>query len=232
MPLYQLRADSIAFPPITEALEEPAGLLAMGGDLSVERLINAYQSGIFPWYSEGEPILWWAPMPRMVLAPEQVRISRSMMKFMRKQTYEVTYDCAFQQVIKQCAKTLRKGQPESSATWILPDMQIAYTRLFDAGYAHSIEVWDGPTLVGGLYGVAIGKLFFGESMFSHRSNASKLAFIRLAGLLTKWQFELIDCQLPTDHLVSLGAQEIGLSKFQEYLNSNNQCGLGSHWDAC
>lgn len=230
MPLYQLHEDHIGFPPISEALEEPAGLLAVGGDLTVDRLLNAYASGIFPWYSDGEPILWWAPMPRMVLAPSQVHVSRSMAKLMRQESYQITFDQAFGRVIEQCANTPRPGQDDEDATWILPEMQQAYQDLYQAGYAHSIEIWDQATLVGGLYGVAIGKMFFGESMFSHRSNVSKLAFIALSRLLEQWQFELIDCQLPTNHLSSLGAKSITLAEFQQYLCNNEQYGMGSNWD--
>ena len=230
MPLYQLHEDHVGFPPITEALEDPAGLLAVGGDLSIERLLNAYSSGIFPWYSDGEPILWWAPMPRMVLAPSQVHVSRSMAKLIRQETYQITFDQAFERVIQQCADTPRPGQTDEGATWILPEMQSAYIQLYQAGYAHSIEIWDQSTLVGGLYGVAIGKIFFGESMFSQRSNVSKLAFIALAKLLQQWQFELIDCQLPTEHLASLGAKPMEMAEFQQFLCNNSQLGLGSNWD--
>jgi len=231
MPLYQLHKDHVGFPPITEVLKDPAGLLAVGGDLSVERLLNAYSSGIFPWYSDGEPILWWAPMPRMVLAPSQIHVSRSMAKLIRQETYQITFDHAFERVIQQCADTPRAGQTDEDATWILPEMQDAYTQLYHAGYAHSIEIWDQSTLVGGLYGIAIGKMFFGESMFSHRSNVSKLAFIALARLLEQWQFELIDCQLPTEHLSSLGAKPIEIAEFQQFLCNNNEQGLGSNWDS-
>ncbi|MDP6968644.1 MAG: leucyl/phenylalanyl-tRNA--protein transferase [Gammaproteobacteria bacterium] len=230
MPLYQLQTDNIVFPPLSEALEDPAGLLAIGGDLSVKRLLNAYQSGIFPWFGEGDPILWWAPTPRMVLRPDKVKVSRSMAKLMRQQRYQITFDHAFERVVKQCAQTPRNGQSDKQATWIVPAIQIAYKRLFAAGHAHSIEIWDQATLVGGLYGVAIGKMFCGESMFSHRSNASKLAFVALAQWLSEWQFDLIDCQLPTPHLASLGAYEIDRSTFEEYLQSNAQYELGSHWN--
>ncbi len=229
MPLYQLQNDNILFPPITEALDDPAGLLAVGGDLSVQRLLNAYQSGIFPWFSDDDPILWWAPTPRMVMAPEQLKISRSMAKLIKQKPYQITFDQAFERVVKQCATTARAGQKDKHATWIVASMQVAYKKLFEAGYAHSIEIWDQNTLVGGLYGVAIGKMFCGESMFSHRSNTSKLAFITLAQLLHKWHFNLIDCQLPTAHLANLGAYEMDLPSFQAYLQNNAQHGLASYW---
>jgi leucyl/phenylalanyl-tRNA--protein transferase len=229
MPVYQLLEDSYAFPPVEEALDDPQGLLAVGGDLSVPRLLNAYQQGIFPWYSEDEPILWWAPSPRMVLQPQQVHISKSMAKLIRQQRFQITYDSAFERVIVHCANTPRPQQADAEATWIIDEMQEAYTDLFHAGYAHSIEVWDGAELVGGLYGVAIGKMFFGESMFSLRPNVSKLAFIALAQVLKGWDFSLIDCQLPTDHLASLGAKPISMEDFQQYLWHNNQLGLCSYW---
>ena len=228
--LHQLATDNIHFPPLSEALSDPAGLLAVGGDLSVPRLLNAYQSGIFPWFGEGDPILWWAPTPRMVLQPEKIQISKSMAKLMRQKRYQITFDQAFDRVVKQCADTPRSTQLDQQATWIVPAMQIAYKRLFEAGYAHSIEVWDQANLVGGLYGVAIGKIFCGESMFSHRSNTSKLAFIALAQWLQKWQFNLIDCQLPTDHLASLGAEAISKTAFESYLSNNALYGLDSYWN--
>ncbi len=229
MPIYQLLEDSYAFPPVEEALDDPQGLLAVGGDLSVPRLLSAYQQGIFPWYGDDEPILWWAPSPRMVLQPKAVHIAKSMAKLMRQQTYRVTYDTAFARVIQQCANTPRANQADRQATWILDDMRAAYIALYEAGYAHSFEVWQGAQLVGGLYGVAIGKMFFGESMFSLRSNVSKLAFIALAQQLEAWHFTLIDCQLPTDHLASLGANPISMHDFQQYLWHNNQLGLSNYW---
>lgn len=229
MPVYQLLEDSYVFPPVEEALEDPQGLLAVGGDLSVPRLLSAYQQGIFPWYGEDEPILWWAPSPRMVLQPQLVHISKSMAKLIRQQRFQTTYDSAFARVIAHCANTPRPQQSDAEATWIIDEMQDAYTDLYHAGYAHSIEVWDRDELVGGLYGVAIGKMFFGESMFSLRANVSKLAFIALAQLLHGWGFSLIDCQLPTDHLASLGAKPISMEDFQQYLWHNNQQGLTSYW---
>jgi len=228
MPIYQLDEHEYWFPPVSEALEDPPGLLALGGDLSIPRLLHAYQSGIFPWYTQGEPILWWAPSPRMVMAPNQIHISNSMRKFIRKTSLTVTFDHAFERVIGACSATLRNGQ-DSADSWIIDDMQAAYTQLYHAGYAHSVEVWRGQELVGGLYGIALGRMFFGESMFSTCDNSSKLAFITLAKQLTEWDFLLIDCQMHTNHLASLGAGEIDMQQFQEHLEANLVYGLDSSW---
>lgn len=228
MPLYQLDDEDCWFPPIEEALEDPPGLLAIGGDLSVPRLLSAYQQGIFPWYSEGEPLLWWAPMPRMVLPPSNIHVSKSMAKFIRKNQYRVTFDHAFDRVISACGSIPRTGQ-EEAGSWITQDMQDAYIRLFKGGYAHSVEVWDQGELIGGLYGIALGGMFFGESMFSHKVNASKLAFISLAKQLEKLKFDLIDCQMHTNHLETLGAREMELAEFQDHLHNNLSYGLDSRW---
>jgi len=214
------------FPDIELALTEPDGLLAVGGDLSVERLTAAYQQGIFPWYSEGQPILWWSPDPRMVLEPENIKISRSLAKTIRKNKFNLTFDKNFRDVITACSESrLEKGKQQDE-TWILDEMIEAYVKLHEAGYAHSVECWFEGKLVGGLYGVAIGKVFFGESMFSRISDASKIAFVTLAKQLEQWDFKLIDCQVYTSHLESLGANMITRKHFltllqQHAINSAN-----------
>jgi leucyl/phenylalanyl-tRNA---protein transferase len=182
------------------------GLLAVGGDLSVERLLEAYRHGIFPWYNEGQPILWWSPDPRAVLLPDQVKVSRSLRKTLRSGKFRVTFDHAFTEVMRACAAPRRK-QP-SGGTWITPDMLNAYAELHRRGYAHSVETWQADQLVGGLYGVALGGAFFGESMFSHVADASKVALVCAARQLAAWGCTLIDCQLPTDHLARLGATSV------------------------
>jgi leucyl/phenylalanyl-tRNA--protein transferase len=199
-----LRADT-PFPPVAQALKEPNGLLAGGGDLSPQRLLAAYRHGIFPWYSPGEPILWWSPDPRMVLFPEEIRIARSLAKTLRNADYRVTLDGAFDRVIAACAATPRPGQ---NGTWITSEMQQAYLRLHALGHAHSVETWRGGELVGGLYGVAIGRAFCGESMFSHVTDASKIALAHLCRFLAGRGFGIIDCQMETAHLTSLGARPI------------------------
>jgi leucyl/phenylalanyl-tRNA--protein transferase len=198
------------FPPVASALVEPNGLLAAGGDLSPERILAAYRQGIFPWYSAGEPILWWSPDPRMVLFPAELKISRSLSKVLRNQSYEVTLDTAFAQVIAACAATPREGQ---HGTWITTEMQAAYGQLHELGYAHSVEVWMDDKLVGGLYGMALGQAFCGESMFSHHRDASKIAFAHLCVHLQRLGFGIIDCQMETKHLASLGARPIPRSEF-------------------
>ncbi|MBI3431513.1 MAG: leucyl/phenylalanyl-tRNA--protein transferase [Hydrogenophilales bacterium] len=197
------------FPPVETALAEPNGLLAMGGDLSPERLLDAYRHGIFPWFNPGEPILWWSPDPRMVLAPGEVRVTRSLAKRIRNGGFEVRVDTVFAEVMRACAEP-REG---AGGTWISPAMIAAYTRLHLAGYAHSIETWHDGRLVGGLYGVAIGRMFYGESMFSREPDASKLALVRLAHQLQRWDFGLIDCQMETAHLASLGARTMPRTAF-------------------
>ena len=201
------------FPDVELALTDPDGLLAVGGDLSVERLVTAYQKGIFPWYSEGQPVLWWSPDPRMVLDPAEIKVSRSLAKKIRQQVFSVTMDKEFQKVILECAKPrLEKGRVQSE-TWILDEMIDAYNKLHKAGYAHSVECWQDNKLVGGLYGVAIGQVFFGESMFSRVSDSSKVAFVALSKQLQQWGFKLIDCQVYTSHLESLGAKMITRKNF-------------------
>lgn len=209
-----LADDSHDFPPLEQALGEPNGLLAAGGDLSLERLIKAYRSGIFPWYNPGEPILWWSPDPRCVLWPEDLHISRSLRKRLRKQDYSVTFDTAFHRVISACASP----RPNQDGTWISNDIFCAYLNLHHQGYAHSVEVWIDNELVGGLYGLALGKVFFGESMFSRQRDCSKIAFAWLTRQLQYWGYELIDCQVYNNHLASLGATEIARPDFIAELN--------------
>ena len=193
----------LEFPDLDEADE--SGLLAIGGDLSIERLKLAYSKGIFPWYEDGMPILWWSPDPRMVLFPAKMIISHSLRQSIKKQQFTITIDHAFEKVIRNCAKTPRKGE---DGTWITTEMQNAYIRLHEAGYAHSAEAWLEGELVGGLYGVALGKAFFGESMFHHVTNASKVALFQLVEKLSSWNFEIIDAQVYTNHLESLGGEMI------------------------
>ena len=199
-----------AFPAANEALVEPNGLLAAGGDLSVERLLYAYRHGIFPWYSEGEPILWWSPDPRCVLLPDDLRISRSLRKTRRNKPFEIRIDSDFRGVIERCAA----ARPGSIGTWITEEMIDAYCELHTANHAHSVECWLDDQLVGGLYGVAIGEVFFGESMFSAARDASKLALVELVQL---GKYRLVDCQLPSEHLFSLGAQSVTREQFLEML---------------
>ena len=197
------------FPPVDTALDEPNGLLAAGADLSPERLLDGYRRGIFAWFNDDDPVLWWSPDPRMVLVPGAFRLTRSLRKVIRSGTFQVTLDRAFGSVIAGCAAP-REGQP---GTWITSDMARAYVHLARLGFAHSVEVWAGDTLVGGLYGVAVGRMFYGESMFSRASNASKVALAYLSRQLERWEFPLIDCQLPTPHLESLGATPMARETF-------------------
>ncbi len=207
MPLFQLTSD-LAFP--RPELAEPEGLLAVGGDLSVERLLLAYSLGIFPWFGEGDPILWWSPDPRMVLFPADFHVADRLRRLHRQRKYRVTLDTAFPKVIAACADQPRPGQ---DGTWITREMEEAYTALHWTGFAHSIEVWDGTRLVGGLYGVSLGACFFGESMFSIEPNTSKLAMWTFAEQARRWGFQLIDCQVHTPHLARLGARDIPRKKF-------------------
>ena len=201
--------ESNPFPAVEGALRHPNGLLAAGGNLSVTRLLEAYSHGIFPWFNPCEPILWWSPDPRMVLFPGEFRVSRSLNKILRRRNFEVRCDTAFEEVIRACAGP----RNNRSGTWITEEMISAYVSLHMAGYAHSIEVWIEGELSGGLYGVAIGRMFYGESMFSVESNASKIALAHLARQLERWHFGMIDCQMKTAHLASLGAREILRSEF-------------------
>ncbi len=223
--LTWLQRESLEFPPLDRALSEPSGLLAAGGDLSPERLIAAYRHGCFPWFSEGQPILWWSPDPRTVLIPDEVHISRSLGKLIRQQRFEITFDQAFADVIRCCAAPREYAQ----GTWITESMQWAYLALHQQGIAHSVEAWDGGTLAGGLYGLAMGRLFFGESMFSFQANASKVAFAALVSKLHAQGFTLIDCQMPTQHLHSFGARPISRSEFQKFLQRDLGNSLSSAW---
>ena len=202
------------FPAVERALRDPNGLLAAGGDLSYERLIGAYRHGIFPWFSQGQPVLWWSPDPRMVLYPREVVVSRSLRKRLRKGDYTIRTDTAFVQVMRACAEP-RDGQ---AGTWITDDMLSAYTCLHERGIAHSVETWIDGALAGGLYGVAIGRAFFGESMFSRATDTSKIALVHLARQLERWQFGIIDCQMATPHLASMGAREIPRKDFMRALS--------------
>jgi len=214
------------FPPLEMSLTEPDGLLAAGGDLSVERLLHAYQSGIFPWYNPGEPILWWAPDPRFVLRPEQLKISRSLAKNVRNNPFEIRMDTAFEQVISICANQPRKGQP---GTWITEEMQQAYINMHKAGHAHCVECWNGDELVGGLYGVHSGQVFCGESMFSRESNASKIALVHLCQFLQLHGFKLIDSQVYTEHLERLGAGMIAREDYVKILQQSHGVEMPVNW---
>jgi len=207
---FQLLDDHPGFPD--PALAEEDGLLAIGGDLSMERLLIAYSNGIFPWFSEGEPILWYSPHERCVIYPDKIKVSKSMRKILKQEVFKITINQAFVQVIQNCATTERKGQ---DGTWITNEMQNAYIKLHQEGYAHSVEVWQEDKLVGGLYGLKVNRVFCGESMFSHVSNASKAALIFLSNM----NIDLIDCQLPNDHLMSLGAEMISRELYMEMLQA-------------
>ncbi len=230
MPVFQL-PEEIIFPP--SELAEPNGLLGVGGDLSVERLIAAYRLGIFPWYAEGDPILWWFTAPRLILVPEELRLSKRLQRHFRNSDIKVTINNSFDQVIERCAAAPRK---EGDGTWITGDMARAYRELHRRGYAHSVECWLGAELVGGLYGVALGQVFFGESMFSAVANSSKFALIHLVDFLKSNDYHLIDCQMTTDHLVSLGAREIPGAEFRRlltrYITSYNHNGAWPHEKIC
>ena len=212
MPLKWLHPSIIRFPPVENALRDPNGLLALGGDITPDWLLEAYRHGIFPWYEENQPILWWSPDPRMVLYPGRMHLSRSMGKLLRRNPYRITFDNDFAEVIEGCADLAVRPN-----TWITRRMKEAFNTLHWMGYAHSVEVWQGEQLVGGLYGMALGRVFFGESMFSRQPNASKLALWHLQERLAAWDYALIDCQVASDHLHSLGAEEIPRRRFQECL---------------
>jgi leucyl/phenylalanyl-tRNA--protein transferase len=201
------------FPPVERALEEPNGLLAAGGDLSVPRLLEAYRGGIFPWFSDGQPILWWSPDPRMVLVPSEMKLPRSLKKRLARKDYEVRADTAFEDVIRACAAP----RPGQDGTWITDEMAAAYTQLHRAGYAHSVETWIGGRLAGGLYGIAYGRMFYGESMFTRAPDASKIALAHLVRQLQRWNCGLIDCQMATAHLARFGAREIPRAEFMRRL---------------
>jgi leucyl/phenylalanyl-tRNA--protein transferase len=222
VPVFLL-SDAIEFPPPHLASRD--GLLAVGGDLRQERLILAYKMGIFPWFSDGDPILWWSPDPRLVLYPSEIKISKTLNKIIKKNVFNVTMDMAFDEVINQCAQArLQKKQ----GTWIVKDMIDAYCKLHKSGFAHSMEVWQQGELAGGLYGVSLGKCFFGESMFTRVSNASNVALVKLAKYLSELSFDLIDCQVATEHLIRFGAREIPrklfLTQLETSLNAPTQRG--------
>ncbi|MDH3358721.1 MAG: leucyl/phenylalanyl-tRNA--protein transferase [Desulfobacteraceae bacterium] len=214
MPVFLL-SDTIEFPPPHLASEE--GLLAVGGDLSQKRLLLAYRMGIFPWFSNNEPILWWSPDPRLVLYPHEFKISKTIKKIIKKEVFKVTMDLAFNEVINQCAQVrLKKNQ----GTWIVKDMIDAYCNLHESGFAHSVEVWQGGDLAGGLYGVSLGKCFFGESMFTRVSNASNIGLVKLLEHLKKLSFDMIDCQVATEHLTRFGARQIPRIRFLNQLEKS------------
>ncbi len=214
MPVYQL-TDKIVFPPPQLARED--GLLAIGGDLSRKRLLLSYRSGIFPWSSDNEPILWWSPDPRMVLYPQEFRVPKSLQKVITKNIFKLTMDQAFEQVITACAQVRLK---KNEGTWIVKEMIDAYCGLHESGFAHSVEAWQDNRLAGGLYGVSLGRCFFGESMFTRISNASKVALAALVKHLYDLSFDIIDCQIPTAHLMRFGAREIPRTRFLEQLKTS------------
>ena len=212
-----LRGDA-PFPPVSKALRSPNGLLCAGGDLSPERIVEAYSHGIFPWFSEGDPIMWWSPDPRMVLFPDELKVSRSLRKTVQRGVYETRVDTAFREVMEACAAP-REGQ---NGTWIMPEMVAAYTKLHHMGIAHSFESWRDGELVGGLYGLALDKVFFGESMFTRAPDASKVALVKLVEALQARDFRVVDCQQATAHLSSLGAREIPRKEFSKLLQESIQ----------
>jgi len=214
MSVYRL-GEKIAFPPPDHA--DPSGLLAVGGDLSPERLLLAYAMGIFPWFDADQPLLWHSPDPRLVLAPSELTVSRDLRRTLNRCEFEVTLDTAFGEVIRSCAEAPRK---EDAGTWITAEMVDAYRRLHDLGFAHSAEAWQGGELVAGLYGVSLGGCFFGESMFTRRSDASKVAFVKLTRQLEAWEFDLIDCQIHTDHLARFGAESWSRPRFLKALDAS------------
>jgi leucyl/phenylalanyl-tRNA--protein transferase len=216
------------FPPVAKALRSPNGLLCAGADLSPQRLIDAYSRGIFPWFSEGDPILWWSPDPRMVLFPDELKVSRSLRKTVARGLYETRFDTAFAQVMTQCAAPREPG----GGTWIVPGMVAAYVRLHELGHAHSVESWKDGSLVGGLYGIHLGRVFFGESMFSRETDASKVALVKLVERLRALEVRVVDCQQATGHLASLGAREIPRRDFAQLLAESIQYPpTGSRWPA-
>jgi leucyl/phenylalanyl-tRNA--protein transferase len=224
--IHWLRPDE-PFPPVTAALADPNGLLAVGGELSAVRLIDAYRHGIFPWFSPGQPVLWWSPDPRMVLMPHELKVSHSLRKALRKRDYEVRADTCFRAVMEACAEP----RPEQGGTWISAGMIAAYCALHEQGLAHSIETWIDGELAGGLYGVALGRMFYGESMFTHAADASKIALVHLVRQIEHWHFGMIDCQLHTRHLASLGAREIPRADFMRKLQELvDYPGVTGHWE--
>jgi leucyl/phenylalanyl-tRNA--protein transferase len=224
--IHWLRPDE-PFPPVTAALADPNGLLAVGGELSAVRLIDAYRHGIFPWFSPGQPVLWWSPDPRMVLMPHELKVSRSLRKALRRRDYDVRADTCFRAVMQACAEP----RPEQGGTWISAGMIAAYCALHEQGLAHSIETWIDGELAGGLYGVALGRMFYGESMFTHAADASKIALVHLVRQIERWHFGMIDCQMHTRHLASLGAREIPRADFMRKLQELvDYPGVTGHWE--
>ncbi|RAI99402.1 leucyl/phenylalanyl-tRNA--protein transferase [Chitinophaga skermanii] len=215
MPIFTLHPSTLLFPPVH--LAEDDGLLAVGGDLTPGRLLLAYQSGIFPWFGDDEPIMWWSPDPRFVLFPQEIYISKSMRQVLKRNTFNITINQCFEEVIKQCSLKERPGQ---DSTWITQEMQAAYKTLHNMGFALSVEAWQNGQLVGGLYGVKIGDCFFGESMFAHVSNASKAAFITFVEMAAEQGLQIIDCQVHTEHLASLGARFIDRADFISIIKKN------------
>lgn len=226
MPVFYLTENRLTFPP--PFLADETGLLAIGGDLSVPRLLKAYSAGIFPWYNEDEPILWWSPDPRLVLFPEELHVSRSLAKVMKKNIYDITVDLAFREVIEKCRSVHTETK---SGTWLVDEMIEAYITLHDQGYAHSVETWKDGELVGGLYGVALGSCFFGESMFSEADNASKVAFAVFVKWLREKEFDMVDCQVTTRYLTTFGAREIKRLDFLTRLSDSvSRPGITGSWD--
>ncbi|MGE0559514.1 MAG: leucyl/phenylalanyl-tRNA--protein transferase [Burkholderiales bacterium] len=214
------------FPPLEHALAEPNGLLAAGGDLSPQRLLAAYSRGIFPWYGRDDPLLWWSPDPRMVLFPAELRVPRSLAKRLRRRDFEIRVDSAFAAVIHACAAPREDG----AGTWITAEMISAYCELHRRGHAHSVETWIDGTLAGGLYGIALGRVFYGESMFARAPDASKIALVCLVRQLRRWQYGVIDCQMKTAHLARFGAREIPRSEFSQHLSKLVNCASSAgHW---
>ena len=214
MPVFLL-SDKIAFPPPHLAIRD--GLLAVGGDLSQERLLLAYHMGIFPWFSDDEPIMWWSPDPRLVLYPQEIRVSKTLKKIIKKNMFQMTMDSAFVQVLESCAQVRLQN---NEGTWINKDMIDAYCKLHESGFAHSMEAWYKGELAGGLYGVSLGRCFFGESMFTRVSNASSVALFKLVEYLKKLSFDMIDCQVTTEHMIRFGAREIPRASFLEQLEKS------------
>ncbi len=216
MPIFSLHEDIVGFPP--PELASDYGLLAIGGSLSIEWLIEAYSSGVFPWFNEDEPIMWWSPDPRSVIVPGEVKIAKSMRKYFKKAIFELRIDHAFDEVVRACKTTFRKDQ---DGTWITDDIVEAYNDLHNYGLAHSFETWFDGKLVGGLYGVSLGKLFFGESMFAKMTDASKFALISLSNILKNNNFELIDCQIPNPHLINMGCKDMSREEYIEIIGKND-----------
>ena len=223
-----LHPFSLAFPPADRT--DRYGVVALGGDLSPERILKAYALGIFPWFNSGDPIMWWCPDPRFVLYPDELKVAKSMRPYFNQRKYRVTYDTHFRDVMTACGRVDRPGQ--RGGTWISEDMIDAYVQVHELGYAHSVEVWQDETLVGGLYGIALGKVFFGESMFMRAPNASKFGFITLVRRLRAQGYTLVDCQQPTRHLASLGARSISRADFLEHLRANEkEASVSGRWQA-